>query len=88
MRLHLHVAPLNAIERGVLDGQFQVGIIPGHRSSAALTYDELFTETMFLYCGARPPFVRRAGHAGAAELGRRCASTPLPGWATTRPTWN
>jgi DNA-binding transcriptional LysR family regulator len=53
--LHLHVAPLNAIERGVLDGQFQVGIIPGHRSSATLTYDELFCETMYLYCGAAHP---------------------------------
>ncbi|MEY4140102.1 MAG: hypothetical protein RLZZ371_2284 [Pseudomonadota bacterium] len=52
VRLHLHVAPLNAIERGVLDGQFQVGIIPGHRSSAVLTYDELFTETMYLYASA------------------------------------
>lgn len=51
--LHLHVAPLNTIERGVLDGQFQVGVIPGHRSSATLAYDELFTETMFLYCGAQ-----------------------------------
>lgn len=51
--LHLHVAPLNAIERGVLDGQFQIGVIPGHRSSQTLTYDELFTETMFLYCGAQ-----------------------------------
>ena len=50
--LHLHVAPLNTIERGVLDGQFQVGIIPGHRSSDMLAYDELFNETMFLYCGA------------------------------------
>ncbi len=55
VRLHLHVAPLNAIERGVLDGQFQVGIIPGHRSSAVLTYDELFSETMFLYCSAAHP---------------------------------
>lgn len=50
--LHLHVAPLNAIERGVLDGQFQVGIIPGHRSSDTLRYDPLFNETMYLYCGA------------------------------------
>jgi DNA-binding transcriptional LysR family regulator len=53
--LHLHVAPLNTIERGVLDGQFQVGIIPGHRSSDALAYDELFNETMFLYCGPAHP---------------------------------
>ena len=51
--LHLHVAPLNAIERGVLDGQFQVGIIPGHRSSDTLAYDALFSEGMFLYCGAQ-----------------------------------
>lgn len=53
--LHLHVAPLNAIERGVLDGQFQVGVIPGHRSSEALAYDALFSETMSLYCGAHHP---------------------------------
>ena len=51
--LHLHVAPLNTIERGVLDGQFQVGVIPGHRSSDTLSYDELFAETMYLYCGAQ-----------------------------------
>ncbi|MDD2844327.1 MAG: LysR family transcriptional regulator [Rhodoferax sp.] len=57
VRLHLHVAPLNAIERGVLDGQFQVGIIPGHRSSAVLTYEELFTETMYLYASASHPLV-------------------------------
>ena len=50
--LHLHVAPLNAIERGVLDGRFQVGIIPGHRSSDTLIYQPLFNETMLLYCGA------------------------------------
>ncbi len=53
--LHLHVAPLNAIERGVLDGQFQIGIIPGHRNSDTLAYDELFDETMFLYCGTAHP---------------------------------
>jgi len=51
--LHLFVAPLNAIERGVIDGQFQVGVIPGHRSSETLAYEELFNETMYLYCGAQ-----------------------------------
>ena len=53
VNLHLYVAPLNAIERGVIDGQFQVGVIPGHRSSDSLAYDELFSETMFMYCGAQ-----------------------------------
>ena len=51
--LNLHVAPINAIERGVIDGQFQVGVIPGHRRSDSLIYDALFDETMLLYCGAR-----------------------------------
>ena len=49
--LNLHVATLTAIERGVLDGQFQIGIIPGHRSSDALEYTPLFDEAMSLYCG-------------------------------------
>ena len=53
--LNLHVAPMNAIERGVMDGRFQVGVIPAHRSSASLSYDELFGETMLLYCGRRHP---------------------------------
>ena len=51
--LQLHVAPINAIERGVIDGQFQVGVIPGHRRSDSLVYDALFDETMLMYCGAR-----------------------------------
>ncbi len=49
--LNLHVGTLNTIERGVLDGQYQIGIIPGHRSSSALEYSDLFDETMLLYCG-------------------------------------
>lgn len=50
--LNLHVATLNGIERGVLDGQYQVGIIPAHRSSDTLEYTALFGEAMLLYCGA------------------------------------
>ncbi len=53
VNLHLFVAPLNNIERGVIDGQFQVGVIPGHRSSETLAYEELFNETMLLYCGVK-----------------------------------
>ena len=61
VQLQLHVASINAIERGVIDGSYQVGIIPAHRSSQSLVYTELFGETMLLYCGA--------GHAlfGAAH---------------------
>ena len=53
--LNLHVASINAIERGVIDGNFHVGIIPSHRSSQSLIYTDLFGETMFLYCGQRHP---------------------------------
>ena len=49
--LNLHVSTLNGIERGVIDGSYQMGIIPGHRSANVLQYTPLFGETMFLYCG-------------------------------------
>lgn len=49
--IELHVAPLNAIERGVMDGQYQIGIAPMHRCSASLDYHRLFPERMYLYCG-------------------------------------
>ncbi|MEY2860329.1 MAG: hypothetical protein RL392_787 [Pseudomonadota bacterium] len=49
--LNLHVGTLTAIERGVLDGTFHIGIIPGHRSSDTLEYTPLFDEAMSVYCG-------------------------------------
>lgn len=51
VRLNVHVASLNAIERGVIDGHFHVGVIPTHRSSQSLAYADLFGETMQLYAG-------------------------------------
>lgn len=59
VNLCLHVAPIQAIERGVIDGQFQVGVIPGHRNSDILVYDDLFGETMHLYCAAPHPLFAR-----------------------------
>lgn len=53
--IELHVAPLNAIERGVMDGQYQIGIAPMHRCSASLDYHPLFPERMYLYCGKAHP---------------------------------
>ncbi|VTU16531.1 LysR family transcriptional regulator [Variovorax sp. PBL-E5] len=55
VRLSMHVASINAIERGIIDGSFHVGIIPAHRNSRSLAYAELFGETMLLYCGADHP---------------------------------
>ncbi len=53
VHLQLHVGSINEIERGVMDGTFQIGIIPTHRNSHSLVYHRLFGETMQLYCGAR-----------------------------------
>lgn len=51
VQLHLHVAGTAAIERGVMGGQFQLGIVPEHRPSDSLHYTPLFTEDMRLYAG-------------------------------------
>ena len=53
--LALHVGSINAIEQGVLEGNFQIGIIPAHRASQSLVYADLFDETMLLYCGRGHP---------------------------------
>lgn len=60
VQLRLHVGSINAIERGVIDGSYQVGIIPAHRSSRSLLYTELFDETMLLYCGRGHPLFGQA----------------------------
>ena len=63
VELHLHVASIPAIERGLLDGRFQVGILPAHRPSHSLVYAPLFAERMLLYCGAQHPlFGQPHGH--------------------------
>jgi len=49
--LSVHVASISAIERGIIDGRFHVGVIPTHRNSQSLAYADLFGETMLLYCG-------------------------------------
>lgn len=46
----VHVAPINAIEQGVMEGRFHLGVIPNHRPSASLHYEKLFEEQMYLYC--------------------------------------
>jgi LysR family transcriptional regulator, transcriptional activator for bauABCD operon len=55
VHLNVSVGPINQIERGVLDGTFQVGVIPAHRNSDTLTYDDLFGETMLLYAATGHP---------------------------------
>jgi LysR family transcriptional regulator, transcriptional activator for bauABCD operon len=53
--LSMHVAPMPVIERGLLDGSLHVGVLPAHRSSRSLAYQDLFGENMLLYCAAGHP---------------------------------
>jgi DNA-binding transcriptional LysR family regulator len=68
--LHLHVGTITLIERGVMNGQFQLGVVPEHRRAESLAYDELFDETMLLYAGR--------GHAWFKPQRR------APGWSELR----
>ena len=64
----IHVVPVNQIEKGVLDGHYQVGIIPTHRPSSSLHYIPLFGEQMHLYCGRGHPLFDRAERVEAREI--------------------
>ena len=56
VHLHLHVGPIGMIERGVIDGQYHLGIIPEHRRSESLDYLDLFGETMQLFASQGHPW--------------------------------
>ncbi|HEY9065089.1 MAG TPA: LysR family transcriptional regulator [Burkholderiaceae bacterium] len=58
--LKLHVGTITSIERGVMDGRFHLGLIPEHRRSESLGYDELFDERMLLYAGSGHPWYASA----------------------------
>lgn len=51
VNLELSTQPPNVIEAGVVSGSFDLGIVPVHRQSASLDYEELYDENMALYCG-------------------------------------
>lgn len=53
--LDVYVAAINTIEKGVMDGQFNIGILPAHRNSTSLNYVSLFDEHMYLYVGKNHP---------------------------------
>ncbi len=55
----IYVEPINAIESGVMEGRFQLGIIPNHRPSSSLDYYKLFDEQMYLYCASEHDLFER-----------------------------
>ncbi|MGY5451211.1 LysR family transcriptional regulator [Agarivorans sp. MS3-6] len=57
--LDLYVETLSVIESGVIEGRFQLGVVPGQRQSNSLNYQHLFDEKMSLYCGYHHPLFAR-----------------------------
>ena len=49
--LDISMEPPNVIEEGVINGKFNLGIVPLHRKSPMLNYCDLYDEDMRLYCG-------------------------------------
>ncbi|MFD1160205.1 LysR family transcriptional regulator [Roseovarius aestuarii] len=49
--LDISMEPPNITEEGVINGKFNLGIVPLHRRSPMLIYHDLYTEDMRLYCG-------------------------------------
>ena len=70
--LHVYVEPINEIERGLMEGRFQIGIVPAHRQSSSIDYYPLFGEQMYLYCGAAHPLFELEAEALTEEQVRRC----------------
>ena len=84
VHLQLHVQPINAIEAGVMEGRYHLGIIPTHRHSSSLDYFRLFDEQMYLYCGqSHPLFNPRPDQLDPS----RCAVIATSVSATTPRIW-
>ncbi|MGI9521190.1 MAG: LysR family transcriptional regulator, partial [Hyphomicrobiaceae bacterium] len=59
VRLRLRMLGTDATEKGVLNGELHVGIVPSQRKSGSLDYHQLYSEQMYLYCGAAHSFFPR-----------------------------
>jgi DNA-binding transcriptional LysR family regulator len=57
--INIHMEPPSEIERGVIDGRLQVGVVPAVNKMSALEYMALYDETAYLYCAANHPLFSR-----------------------------
>ncbi|MEM8977433.1 MAG: LysR family transcriptional regulator [Pseudomonadota bacterium] len=57
--LQVRILGTDATERGILNDEIHVGIIPTHRKSTSLDYYPLYNELMYLYCGQTHPWFSR-----------------------------
>ncbi|MBL4673895.1 MAG: LysR family transcriptional regulator [Arenicella sp.] len=62
IKIEIHVDPLNELEKKVIRGEYDLGIVPTHRRSACLEYLNLFTEKVSLFCGRGHEFFDLENH--------------------------
>ncbi|MGY8871643.1 MAG: LysR substrate-binding domain-containing protein [Pseudomonadales bacterium] len=55
VKINLQVAAPNEVERAVIEGRFNIGIIPQHHDLSGLEYYDLYDETSLFYCGHNHP---------------------------------
>ncbi|MFZ6044546.1 LysR family transcriptional regulator [Pseudomonas sp. CR3202] len=53
--INIRMLPPNEIEKGVLNGQFHIGMVPRLRPSPGLDYFPMYDEESGLYCGEHHP---------------------------------
>jgi DNA-binding transcriptional LysR family regulator len=70
--INVHVAVSTEIEKGLVEGRFQVGIQPFHRASDSYLWTSLFTEQMYLYCSRLHPLAQTKKPPTHEEI--RCAA--------------
>ncbi|MEM7522541.1 MAG: LysR family transcriptional regulator [Pseudomonadota bacterium] len=56
------------LEARIMDGSLDTAVVPIHRQSASLKYQELYSERMNLYCGERHPLFGAPHDATASEI--------------------
>lgn len=78
VRVNIGMSTPGEIERGVLDGQLHVGVIPQISQLAGLSYQPLYEERSLLYCSREHPlFVRPDADISAKELAMSDAVTQI-----------
>lgn len=75
VRVNIRMIPPNEIERGVLDGQLHVGVVPLRRSLPGLAGLPLYREDSLLYCGQGHPLFDRQEEREEVETADAVAPT-------------
>lgn len=78
IQINIHMRPPSEVERGVIDGHFQVGVIPEINKMNSLEYTSLYDEPAYLYCSEKHPlYDRDDATITAAELSTHDAIKPM-----------